>query len=201
MASSAFKTAQYHSEQFVESSGAVLFDFSQEIPKVCLIYYIEKDEWLLAKGRRNYNESRREAALREVREETGYQCRLYPISMPTRATNPSATDTNDMTDQARVYHNLTEPFMLSIREIKERSSIKLIWWYIAELEKNVQTMDGEAEFISEFFSYDEAIRRLTFQGDRDVLIKAVSLVHSSCASDPCGQPRDDTTVLDWRSGN
>ncbi|PGH36884.1 hypothetical protein GX50_00342 [[Emmonsia] crescens] len=64
MAALAFTVAHYTSEQFVvESSGVVLFDFSPEIAKVCLIHYAKKDEWLLAKGRRHCNESRRDAAL------------------------------------------------------------------------------------------------------------------------------------------
>ncbi|OAL68877.1 NUDIX domain-containing protein [Trichophyton violaceum] len=180
MAASAFVTSHYTSEHFVESSGAILFDLSQKTVKVCLIHYIKKNEWLLAKGRRNCHESRRDAALREVKEETGYQCRLYPVTMPTRA--PVATSPCDIPDQARAYPDLTEPFMLSIREIG-KSNVKLIWWYIAEVEKNVQKAVGETDFTSEFFDCDEALERLTFQRDRDVLIKAVSIVNGSCKTD------------------
>lgn len=49
--------------------------------KVCLIQYHAKNEWLLAKGRRNCGESRREATLRELREETGYSAYLHPVTM------------------------------------------------------------------------------------------------------------------------
>ncbi|DAA79676.1 TPA_exp: Uncharacterized protein A8136_0449 [Trichophyton benhamiae CBS 112371] len=176
MAASAFKTVQYSSEQFVESSGAILFDFSAGIAKVCLIHDVKNDEWLLAKGRRNCNERRCDAALREVQEETGYHCHLYPVAMPTRA--PAASSTYNIPDQARVYHCLMEPFMLSTRKLGEYN-VKLIWWYIAELEKGVRKMDGETGFTAQFFSCDEAIQRLTFRDDRDVLAKAVSLVNGS----------------------
>jgi 8-oxo-dGTP pyrophosphatase MutT (NUDIX family) len=74
-------TTQYTSEEFVESSGAILFDLSHETKSVCLIHYTVKDEWLLAKGRRNCGESRLEAALREVEEETGYKCHVYSVTM------------------------------------------------------------------------------------------------------------------------
>ncbi|XHF96449.1 hypothetical protein AWENTII_000087 [Aspergillus wentii] len=79
-------TFQYTSEQFVESCGAILFDLSDNNNnKVCLIHYNAKNEWMLAKGRRNCGECRQEAALREAREEqairptfTQLQCILMP---------------------------------------------------------------------------------------------------------------------------
>ncbi|GJD02739.1 NUdiX domain-containing protein [Colletotrichum higginsianum] len=88
MAVSNFVTSQYSSEAFVESCGAVVFDLSKEPAKVCLLHYLALDEWYLAKGRRNCGESRHEAALREVLEETGVRCRLLPVDMPTRAPAP-----------------------------------------------------------------------------------------------------------------
>lgn len=73
MATSSNITIQYTSEQFVESCGAILFDLRANKPKaVCLIHYHAKNEWMLAKGRRNCGESRHQAALREVSEETDY---------------------------------------------------------------------------------------------------------------------------------
>jgi 8-oxo-dGTP pyrophosphatase MutT (NUDIX family) len=177
MALSTFATIQYNSEQFVESCGAILFDFRLETAKVCLIHYLRKDEWLLAKGRRNCNEPRYEAALREIREETGYRGRLYPVSMPTRATPVSGA--SDVPDQARASSCLTEPFMLTFREIEGKSNVKLIWWYIAEVDQDSKEDDscgGEEEFAAQFFPLDEAVTRLTFQNDRDILSRAVSVV-------------------------
>ncbi|KAJ5435496.1 NUDIX domain [Penicillium cf. griseofulvum] len=110
MAASPYATIQYNSERFVESCGAILFDLSDsQNKKVCLIYYRAKDEWLLAKGRRNCGESRHEAALREVCEETGYQARLYPVTMYTRA--PPIDEQGYIPDKPRSYQDLTEPFM------------------------------------------------------------------------------------------
>ncbi len=183
MASSKFTTTQYTSEEFVESSGAVLFDFSQAKTTVCLIHYLAKDEWLLAKGRRNCGETRLEAALREVHEETGYPCRPYPVTMSTRA--PAATEMGSVSDEARSYPGLTEPFMLTIREMEEKGA-KLIWWYIAEVDKDTLgkngDIHGEADFAAAFLSCDEALRRLTFEDDRSVLKRAVTLVRDSTGS-------------------
>ena len=124
MAASKYNTSQFTSEEFVESSGAVLFDLSPAKSKVCLIHYIAEDEWLLAKGRRNCGETRQEAALREVREETGYACHLHPVTMSTRA--PPMAETGYIADQARTFSDLTEPFMLTIRRMDGNSSTKLI---------------------------------------------------------------------------
>ncbi|KUL90961.1 hypothetical protein ZTR_00806 [Talaromyces verruculosus] len=177
MALSTFTTIQYTSEQFVESCGAILFDFRHETPKVCLIHYLLKDEWLLAKGRRNCNEPRHEAALREIREETGYRGRLFPVSMSTRATPVS--EASDVPDQARPSTCLTEPFMLTFREIEGKSNVKLIWWYIAQVDqdsKEDESCRGEEGFVAHFFPLDEAVERLNFQNDRDILSRAISIV-------------------------
>ncbi|GAQ07444.1 hypothetical protein ALT_4765 [Aspergillus lentulus] len=179
MATSKYPTAQYTSEEFVESSGAILFDLSHETKRVCLIHYTVKDEWLLAKGRRNCGESRLEAALREVQEETGYKCHVYPVTMSTRA--PSKNEADDVSDHARLYPGLSEPFMLTIRELNDKSEAKLIWWYIAAVDKSFKgsTPSADRDFRAEFFTYDEALQKLTFQDDRNVLTRAIALVESS----------------------
>ncbi|KAF2189446.1 hypothetical protein K469DRAFT_700636 [Zopfia rhizophila CBS 207.26] len=180
MAASTFITSQFSSEQFVESCGAILFDLTcPEEQKVCLIHYLEKDEWLLAKGRRNCGESRKDAALREVMEETGYCCQLHPVTMSTRA--PQVNEPAHIPDKARSYPNLTEPFMLTVREIDERSNVKLIWWYIVVLDEDASAnkQSGEADFRSEFIPCKDAVKKLTFQADRDVLEKAIQLIKDS----------------------
>ena len=52
------------------SAGGVLYDPQQK--KVYLIYKKERDEWLLPKGHIEEGEGVEEAALREIREETGF---------------------------------------------------------------------------------------------------------------------------------
>jgi 8-oxo-dGTP pyrophosphatase MutT (NUDIX family) len=180
MAMSTYATSQYTSNEFVESSGAILFDLSQQESRVCLIHYNAKNEWLLAKGRRNCGESRHEAALREVREETGYSCHLHPVTMSTRA--PPIDETGLLEDQPRLFSNLTEPFMLTIRELDEKSNVKIIWWYIAALDKDsaADRLNGDAEFEAEFFFLDEALERLTFENDRQVLRRAIDILRDSC---------------------
>ncbi|KAL2218115.1 hypothetical protein M432DRAFT_640223 [Thermoascus aurantiacus ATCC 26904] len=45
--------------------------------------------------------------------------------------------------------------------------------------KNEEEEEEEADFRAEFFSYDEALEKLTFRDDREVLKRAIMLVESS----------------------
>ncbi|KAL4801800.1 hypothetical protein BDV18DRAFT_164610 [Aspergillus unguis] len=177
---------QYTSSELIESSGAIFSNLSTSPKTVCLLYYQTKNEWLLAKGRRNIDESRQDAALRELREETGYSARLVPVRMYTRA--PPAPysqvdgtghvpDVPDVPDVPRLHDALTEPFMLSVRPLS--GGVKIIWWYIAALDERVDSgvqSAGEEQFSSEFVPFDEALERLSYQGDREVLERAMELV-------------------------
>ncbi|KAJ5478184.1 hypothetical protein N7530_003693 [Penicillium desertorum] len=170
-------TRQYTSEQFVESCGAILFNLSTQNKSVCLIHYHAKNEWLLAKGRRNCGESRHEAALREVREETGYQAHLHPVTMYTRA--PPIDEQGHVLDEPRSYPDLTEPFMVTMRHLGDSvNDVKIIWWYIAALDEGAGagSAGAEEDFTAEFFPLEDAVEKLSFQNDRTVLLKAISLV-------------------------
>lgn len=65
MAISRFESEQYASEAFVESVGAVLFRMSTH--EICVLHLLDRDEYILAKGRRNCGETRKDAAVREVK--------------------------------------------------------------------------------------------------------------------------------------
>ncbi|ORY67487.1 NUDIX domain-containing protein [Pseudomassariella vexata] len=182
MAAYMWKTTVYPSDLFVESCGAILFDLSGPTKKVCLLHYGARDQWLLPKGRRNCNETRQAAAVREVREESGYACVLKPVTMATRA--PSELEAANVRDAARTYDGLTEPFMLEVRDLGEGNGVKLVWWFVAELagwDDDGPPAHGEAEahFAPQFFECEMAMKRLTFQKDRDVLRKAIDLAESS----------------------
>lgn len=172
-------TSLYTSEQFVESCGAILFDLSSPKKTGCLIHYHPKNEWLLAKGRRNCGESRHEAALREVREETGYQARLHPVTIYIRA--PPMDEQGHMPDEPRCYPDLTEPFMVTIRQFggDGATGVKIIWWYIAALDEGAvagSVGKAEEEFTARFFPLEEAVEKLSFRDDWAVLQKAIALV-------------------------
>lgn len=178
MAFSRFPTIQYSSDELVESAGAIPFHLSTK--RVCLLHLIYRGEYLFAKGRRNCGESRLAAALREVREETGYPCRALPVTMSTRA--PPQVETEQSPDSPRTYPNLTEPFTLQIRQLSGERNIKLIWWYIAAINEDEpfsKDRPGEDEFQVALFSYEEALQKLTFQLDREILQKAIDVFEAT----------------------
>ncbi|KAI0839506.1 hypothetical protein F5Y06DRAFT_23922 [Hypoxylon sp. FL0890] len=175
MAASRWKSTLYPSEQFVEACGAIVFDNSTKPGQILLLHYGAENEWLLPKGRRNCNESRKAAAVREVREETGYAIQLRPVTMATRA--PSDLESADVKDVPRTYDSLTEPFMLDVRDLGRGKGVKLVWWFIAELDGIAG--NGEPQFKPKFFPWDKAVGTLTFQKDREVLAKALELIEEA----------------------
>ena len=182
MAQSIFTTRQFASDGFVESCGALLFNLSDpRAIKVCLVNLVHKNEWLLAKGRRNVGESRKDAALREVTEETGFRSALLPVTMATRACDPGGPV--DAPDKPTVYDGVTEPFMCTLRDLPDGKGVKIIWWFVAVLEGDEEEQCGRAEegFKAEFFLCEEAVQKLKFETDREVLRKAVDIVEATMA--------------------
>ena len=173
MAASRFPTTQYTSSEFVESAGAVLFHLSTQ--RICLLHLKKRDEWLLAKGRRSSTESRAAAAIREACEETGYSCRLLPVTMETRA--PPAVEDVNTPDQPRTYQGGGEPFYLTSRLIGERN-LKLIWWFIAAVNENGEERACEDRYDRVLVGYQEALGMLTFRADRDIVEKAIRIVEA-----------------------
>ena len=178
MSTSNFITEQYASSSFVESAGGVLFNLSTH--QIGILHHLAKNEYLLPKGRRNCNESRREAAVREITEETGYPCRLLPVTMSTRT--PPTIETEQLSDEARVYADVCEPFNLQIRHLGP-GDVKLIWWYIAAVDDEgnqrrriEQTKHDEGLFAVEFHDYATVLEKLTFSLDRDMVRRAIEIV-------------------------
>jgi hypothetical protein len=67
--------------------------------------------------------------------------------------------------------------MVTMRQLGD-TDIKIIWWYVAALEGSDQEpgSPGEKGFTPGFFPVDEALNLLSFENDRSVLRKAISIV-------------------------
>jgi 8-oxo-dGTP pyrophosphatase MutT (NUDIX family) len=182
---STLPTLQFFADDFVESCGTVTFDIS--FKKICLVHNPLKSDYLLPKGRRNCNETRVNAACREFGEETGYSCSILPISMATRA--PPEAERNDegvdkfegyTSETAEVRQDLYDPFAVTVRDEKSGKR-KFIWWYVAIVGEKLSphlyhptAVDIQREAV--WMDFEEAFKRLTFQGDRELVQRAIRLV-------------------------
>ncbi len=180
---------QFTSSQFVLSAGAVSFEFEEDKPKkVLLVHHTRKNEWLLAKGRKDQGEDLAATAVREVFEETGYRCHIHPVPrLPTRAppsVGPSAIAFQS--DVVRIVEGGTEPFTITIRPTSF-SQAKLIFWYIGRVDVATSAQEGappqrgthmSLEGFGEagLYPIDEALQKLTYEGDRDIVRTAISIL-------------------------
>ncbi|KAF8069184.1 NUDIX hydrolase domain-like protein [Lyophyllum atratum] len=177
MAAPRYPSTQYLPGEFVISAGSILFRKTQVDGglQICLVHSMDRDEWLLPKGRKDRGESLAAAAVRETFEETGYPCALWPQRMPTRAPLPGV---NDYADVAAIGDDLIEPVAVTVRDLGEKGA-KIIWWYITLVtgEERVEGTLAEYEvFESHFLEPGAAIERLTFQKDRELVRKVWDIV-------------------------
>lgn len=101
------------------------------------------------------------------------------LDMVTRA--PPAVETSpDYPDEPRFHENVTEPFLVTVRQLGDGHDVKFIWWYMAAIrgsrdrDKVVQSA-GEGVFEARLFGFEEALDRITYALDRDVLKEAIKI--------------------------
>ena len=108
--------------------------------------------------------------------------RLLPVKMGSRAPPALETETS-AGDVLRVYEVVQEPFMLQIRRLQSEGDVKLVWWFVAAVEEEEAasgaTGSGEERYEVQFCGYEEAVEKLTFQLDRDMVKRAVEIVEAS----------------------
>lgn len=87
-------------------------------------------------------------------------------------------------DKVRVYENVIEPFMVSVRDITGQGQlevgqqVKLIWFFVAQVDETREVAvvnDSEVSAVATF-GYQQAVERCTFEKDREVLRRAIELV-------------------------
>jgi 8-oxo-dGTP diphosphatase len=66
------------SEKRIEAAGGVVMRRGPEETEILVVHRPRYDDWSFPKGKLDPGETFEEAALREVREETGLTCRLVP---------------------------------------------------------------------------------------------------------------------------
>ena len=158
------------------------------------MHYAARDEWLLAKGRKDEGEDLATAATREVREETGYSCRLHPVPrLPTCAPVSAPAAAGFQPQAARIARDSTEPFEITIRPLG-RGRVKVIFWFIGTIDVPFE-QDAAAEAHApgshqvmegfdnvQLFDIDEAMEKLAYEGDRELVRTAVSILTAGPAA-------------------
>lgn len=66
----------------VKAAGGVILRSGSKGPKVLLIHRPRYNDWSFPKGKLDEGEKFKEAALREVLEETGFECKLHKPRLP-----------------------------------------------------------------------------------------------------------------------
>ncbi|KIJ63586.1 hypothetical protein HYDPIDRAFT_113061 [Hydnomerulius pinastri MD-312] len=134
--------------------------------------------YVLPKGLKDCGETTAEAAIRETHEATGYRCKLLACTMITRAPEPNV----NMIDAPHVVKDATEPFAMTLGSLRKEGGTRITWWYltiVTDGAKREETQADEADACSEFIEVREAIETLTFQDDKEVARKALSLLEGS----------------------
>ncbi|RYC57022.1 hypothetical protein CHU98_g9180 [Xylaria longipes] len=110
----------------------------------------------------------------------GACCEVLLYARSSHWTCISAAEPHDVKDVPRVYDGVVEPFMLDVRDLGKKG-VKLVWWFVAELDQYGPGGKGQGEdqFRADWLDVRDALQRLTFQRDREVLLRAVELVEGA----------------------
>ncbi len=132
------------------SSGGVIFRRSGKDIEVALIAVKNKTVWCLSKGAIDKNEDSQTAAVREVKEETGLQGEII-----------------DKIGKISYWY-----FIKS----ENTKFHKTVYFYLVKY-KSGRTDEHDREVDeSRWFPIDEAINRLTYKGEREILQKAKGMI-------------------------
>ena len=104
--------------------------------------------WTFAKGHQETGETLQESALREVLEETGWQCEVVPL-----------TGNNLMFYQARYFFS---------QKNKDRVDKRVTWFLMQPLQKT-GTHDADEVQKVEWFSLQEAGEKLSYDSDKKLM--------------------------------
>ena len=95
--------------------------------------------------------------------------------MPTRAPAVGVDDVY----ATQIVDDLVEPIGITIRNLSE-GDIKVIFWFIAKAEEGLDKVHGTQmaaeNFASTFVDAQEAVGRLTFENERNIVRRALALV-------------------------
>lgn len=132
------------------SAGGVVFKRDGSEAQVVLISVRERTAWTLPKGAIEKDEKREGTAIREVAEETGINARIV----------------TSLGSIAYWFYKRTE----------NTKYHKRVYYYLMEYQSgDIGNHDSEVNEVL-WFGLDEAIRKVTYNGDREILLRAKEIL-------------------------
>jgi 8-oxo-dGTP pyrophosphatase MutT (NUDIX family) len=125
------------------AAGGIVIDKETGTPRVLLVHRPSYDDWSFPKGKLEPGETIEEAALREVREESGLDCRI----------------TRKLATLRYRYRTRNEG----------RLRPKAVHYFLMERVRGDIQVPGEEVDRAEWFDFDEAAGRLSYEQDRKLL--------------------------------
>jgi 8-oxo-dGTP pyrophosphatase MutT (NUDIX family) len=125
------------------AAGGIVIDYGTRTPRVLLVHRPRYDDWSFPKGKLEARETVEEAALREVREETGLECRIIRELAVTR------------------YNYRTRN--------KGPLKPKAVHYFLMERLSGDIKVPGEEVDRAEWLELDHAARKLTYPQDIELL--------------------------------
>lgn len=178
------ETKYYYPGDFVEYVGIVLFDWKDK--RICVLKTgngSNLDHFTLFKGSRRIHESRREAALRQVKEETGHIAKILPAPFKTRAIPENTRDSprikkfrphfdDVLEDAPREYPDLEEHFAITFNP----TGNKFTYWFLAVAE-DTKKKNKKSEKLSNstWVMYEDAIEWVIDE-EKQIFERAIDIV-------------------------
>ena len=69
-----------HETEIIRAAGALLWQYSGSVLQIAVVHRDRYDDWTLPKGKLKKGETWQQAALREVKEETGYDAHILDFA-------------------------------------------------------------------------------------------------------------------------
>jgi 8-oxo-dGTP pyrophosphatase MutT (NUDIX family) len=130
-------------EKRILAAGGIIIDESSDSRRVLLVHRPRYDDWTFPKGKLDRGETVEEAAVREVREETGLKCRII--------------------------RKLAVARYLSRKSHKGRLIPKVVHYFLMERLTRRVKVPGDEVDLALWVELDEALQKLTYAEDKKLL--------------------------------